>query len=141
MASQFSSKRRVDALFRALASDYLFREQFVTDPAQILTEYVHGERLEPDQAAAANQLVFAMVSNPGLLDGCPPTEAIAKTTTTLHATCTSARPSRRRADQPGVDCAPPANPRPLRVQTTVLRGLIGALTKAVAAAQCSPGRR
>jgi hypothetical protein len=67
MSSQLRDKRRVDALFRALSSDYLLREQFVTDPAQILTEYVSGERLEPDAAAAANHLVYAVVSNPGLL--------------------------------------------------------------------------
>jgi hypothetical protein len=67
MASQLRNQRRVDALFRALSSDYLLREQFVTDPAQILTEYVSGERLDPDAAAAANHLVYAVVSNPGLL--------------------------------------------------------------------------
>src|SRR5215831_3509389 len=67
MASQLHEQRRVNALFRALASDYLLREQFVTDPAQILTEYVSGSRLEPDAAAAANQLVYAVVSNPRLL--------------------------------------------------------------------------
>ena len=57
---------RVEALFKALASDYLLREQFVTDPAQILTEYVRGKGLEPEAAAAANHLVYAVVSNPGL---------------------------------------------------------------------------
>jgi hypothetical protein len=67
MASHLRNKRRVDALFRALSSDFLLREQFVTDPAQILTEYVSGKRLDPDAAAAANQLVYAMVSNPRLL--------------------------------------------------------------------------
>src|SRR5215204_3481486 len=67
MASRYRDQRRTDALFRALASDFLLREQFVTDPAQILTEYVSGERLEPEAAAAANQLVYAMVSNPRLL--------------------------------------------------------------------------
>ncbi|HEY0640289.1 MAG TPA: hypothetical protein VGD67_21885 [Pseudonocardiaceae bacterium] len=67
MASQFRDQRRIDALFRALASDYLLREQFVTDPAQILTEYVSGRRLDPEAAAAANHLVYAMVSNPRLL--------------------------------------------------------------------------
>jgi hypothetical protein len=67
MASQLHNQRRVNALFRALASDYLLREQFVTDPAQILMEYVSGKRLEPEAAAAANQLVYAMVSNPRLL--------------------------------------------------------------------------
>ena len=66
MASQLSEKRRVEALFKALASDYLLREQFVTDPSQILTEYVRGKRLDSTAAAAANHLVYAVVSNPGL---------------------------------------------------------------------------
>jgi len=67
MASTIRDQRRVDALFRALSSDYLLREQFVTDPAQILMEYVSGQRLEQDTATAANHLVYAMVSNPSLL--------------------------------------------------------------------------
>ena len=68
MPSAFTERRRVDALFKALSSDYLLREQFVTDPAQLLAEYVSGERLEPDAAAATNQLIYAIVSNPGLLN-------------------------------------------------------------------------
>ncbi len=68
MVSLSVDKRRVSALFRAIGSDYLFREQFVTDPAQILVEYLHGTPLKRGQADAANQLVFAMLSNPGLLE-------------------------------------------------------------------------
>jgi len=34
--------RRFDALFRAMSQDFLLREQFVTDPAQIASEYVYG---------------------------------------------------------------------------------------------------
>ncbi|MFL6139740.1 MAG: hypothetical protein ACJ74O_18355 [Frankiaceae bacterium] len=67
MASHLRDQRRIQALFRASASDYLLREQFVTDPAQLLSEYVSGQRLDPDAAAAANHLVYAMVSNPRLL--------------------------------------------------------------------------
>jgi hypothetical protein len=67
MPSAFTERRRVDALFKALSSDYLLREQFVTDPAQLLAEYVSGERLDPEAAAATNQLIYAIVSNPGLL--------------------------------------------------------------------------
>jgi hypothetical protein len=67
MASPMRDKRRVDALFKVLSSDFLLREQFVTDPAQILNEYVSGTRLKSDHAAAANQLVYAVVSNPRLL--------------------------------------------------------------------------
>ena len=37
--------RRADALFKTLATDYLLREQFVTDPAQILSDYLFGQHL------------------------------------------------------------------------------------------------
>jgi hypothetical protein len=59
--------RRVDALFKAMASDFLLREQFVTDPAQILAEYVHGARLSPEKASVNNLLLYSVVSNPALL--------------------------------------------------------------------------
>ena len=64
--SRMGDKRRVDALFKVLSSDFLLSEQFVTDPAQILNEYVSGKRLKSDDAAAANHLVYAVVSNPKL---------------------------------------------------------------------------
>ena len=54
--------RRVDALFRAMSSDYLLREQFITDPSQVLTEYVHGRRLDAEQASICNQLIYAFAS-------------------------------------------------------------------------------
>ncbi len=59
--------RRVDALFRSMANDFLLREQFVTDPSQVLAEYIHGERLPPEQASVCNQLVYAVMSNRLLL--------------------------------------------------------------------------
>ncbi len=68
MSSPIRGKRRVDALFRAMSSDFLLREQFVTDPAQILNEYVMGKRLDPDEASAANHLLYAVMSRPGLVD-------------------------------------------------------------------------
>jgi len=58
--------RRVDALFRAMSSDYLLREQFITNPSQVLTEYVHGHRLDADQASICNQLIYAFASNHSL---------------------------------------------------------------------------
>ena len=58
--------RRTDALFKALSTDYLLREQFVTDPAQILSEYLFRDRLSDETADAANQLIFAVMSNPRL---------------------------------------------------------------------------
>ncbi|WP_340373853.1 hypothetical protein U5640_00775 [Streptomyces sp. SS7] len=50
-----------------MGSDFLLREQFVTDPAQILAEYVRGERLEPRRAEDTNRLVHSVMSNPGLV--------------------------------------------------------------------------
>jgi hypothetical protein len=64
MSEDLRSARRAKALFQALSGDFLLREQFVTDPAGILTEYVHGKALEPESATAANQLLYAVVSNP-----------------------------------------------------------------------------
>ena len=58
--------RRTDALFRALSTDYLLREQFVTDPAQILSEYLYGKRLTDEASDAANQLLYCVLSNPRL---------------------------------------------------------------------------
>src|SRR6185436_14288300 len=57
------ASRRVDALFKAVSSDYLLREQFVTDPAQTMAEFVVGRRLTEDSADAANHLLYAVLSN------------------------------------------------------------------------------
>jgi hypothetical protein len=59
--------RRADALFKAMAGDYLLREQFVTDPSQIFSEYVFGKTLPPEQTTARNQLLYAVMSNQRLL--------------------------------------------------------------------------
>src|SRR4051794_3556440 len=59
--------RRVDALFRAMSSDYLLREQFVTGPSQILAEYLHGKKLTTDEAAPLNHLIYLVMSNGELL--------------------------------------------------------------------------
>jgi hypothetical protein len=59
---------RVDALFRAMATDVLLREQFVTDPSQILSEYVFSEKLPAEQALVSNQLLYATVANRPLLE-------------------------------------------------------------------------
>ena len=60
------TSRRADALFKVLSTDYLLREQFVTDPAQIMSDYVFGERLTEEASDAANQLLFAVMSSPRL---------------------------------------------------------------------------
>jgi hypothetical protein len=55
--------RRVVALTRSMGNDFLLREQFVTDPAQIMSEYVQGASIPSDQASVANQLVYAFMAN------------------------------------------------------------------------------
>jgi hypothetical protein len=59
--------RRIDALFRAMQTDFLLREQFITDPAQILTEYLGGTRISPEQSVVTNQLIYAVFANKKLL--------------------------------------------------------------------------
>jgi hypothetical protein len=59
--------RRVDALFRAMAHDYLLREQFITNPAQATAEYVYSKTLPPAKATAINQLFYSVISNHKLL--------------------------------------------------------------------------
>src|SRR5687767_4267895 len=59
--------RRVDALFKAMASDFLLREQFVTDPSQIISEYVYATRISQQRASVVNQLLYSVMSNRGLL--------------------------------------------------------------------------
>ena len=65
-AAEGKLARRTGALFKALSTDFLLREQFVTDPSQVLGEFVLGERPSADAADAANQLVYAVMSNPRL---------------------------------------------------------------------------
>jgi hypothetical protein len=60
--------RRVDALFRQMSTDFLLREQFITDPTQILGEYVYGERIPPQSARAANILIYAAIGNRRLVE-------------------------------------------------------------------------
>ncbi|MER9431711.1 hypothetical protein NKI67_24885, partial [Mesorhizobium sp. M0408] len=62
-----AATRRAVALFRAMSNDYLLREQFITDPAQIWSEYVYGTTLPPQRASVINQFVYSVMSNPGLV--------------------------------------------------------------------------
>ena len=59
--------RRTHALFDAMSGDHLFREQFVTDPTQIYSEYVHGAPLDRQRADVLNQFVYAVISSDELL--------------------------------------------------------------------------
>ena len=50
-----------------MSTDFLLREQFVTDPAQIASEYIYSKRIPAQQASVVNHLLFAVISNPALL--------------------------------------------------------------------------
>ncbi|MEV6582299.1 hypothetical protein AB0M92_29495 [Streptomyces sp. NPDC051582] len=50
-----------------MSADLLLREQFVTDPAQILSEYVGGSRLSPQEASVFNQLIYSVASDAEVL--------------------------------------------------------------------------
>lgn len=60
-------QRRLDALFRAISSDFLLREQFVTDPAQVTAEYVIGRRIPDQDAAILNHLIHASLASRPLI--------------------------------------------------------------------------
>src|SRR4051812_31993902 len=64
---QSAMSRRLHALLRAMSTDFLLREQFVTDPAQISAEYVYGTRIPVQQSSAVNRIIFAVMSNPDLV--------------------------------------------------------------------------
>ena len=53
---------RVDALFKAMSQDYLLREQFVTDPAQVLSDYVDRGQLPEQRASVSNQLAYSVTN-------------------------------------------------------------------------------
>ncbi len=65
--SRAATMRRVDALFRAMSTDFLLREQFVTDPAQVMSDYLRGTTLSAERAVVTNQLVYSIMSNRRLL--------------------------------------------------------------------------
>ena len=63
-----ASERRVDSLFKAMHTDFLLREQFVTDPSQVISEYVSGNRLPEQGAIALNHVVYSIAASRPLLD-------------------------------------------------------------------------
>ncbi len=62
------SMRRLDSLFRAMATDYLLREQFVTSPSSVIFDYVYGVQLARPQAEVSDQLIYAVMSSRRLLE-------------------------------------------------------------------------
>lgn len=66
LAAEAKAAWRTNALFKAMSTDYLLREQFATDPAQVLSNYVHGTHLTEAAADTTNQLLLAVMSCPPL---------------------------------------------------------------------------
>ncbi|WP_404948971.1 hypothetical protein HFP70_32020 [Streptomyces sp. ARC14] len=65
--SRAANVRRIDALFLAMETDFLLREQFITGPSQILTEYLAVPPVSDEQAALTDRLVYSVFANPKLL--------------------------------------------------------------------------
>ena len=63
-----AAARRVNALFRAMDTDVLLQSQFVTDPSQVISEYVNSARLEPQSAIEINHLIYSIMVNRELLE-------------------------------------------------------------------------
>jgi len=63
-----AAARRVKALFRAMDTDVLLRDQFVTDPSQVISEYVSSARLQPQSAIELNRIIYSIMANRPLLE-------------------------------------------------------------------------
>ncbi|MDV5142808.1 hypothetical protein R1T08_00310 [Streptomyces sp. SBC-4] len=67
MMARAANVRRIDALFQAMETDFLLREQFITGPSRILTEYLDVPPVTAEQAACTDRLVYAVFANAKLL--------------------------------------------------------------------------
>ncbi|MEU2621964.1 hypothetical protein ABZ642_28145 [Streptomyces sp. NPDC007157] len=65
--SRAATVRRVDALFQAMETDFLLREQFITGPTHILMEYLAGSSVSPEQEALTDRLIYSVFASPKLL--------------------------------------------------------------------------
>ena len=65
--SRTATVRRIDALFQAMETDFLLREQFITGPSQVLMEYLAGPSVSREQAALTDRLIYSVFANPKLL--------------------------------------------------------------------------
>ncbi|MFE4695628.1 hypothetical protein ACFRIC_00910 [Streptomyces sp. NPDC056738] len=65
--SRAATVRRIDALFRAMETDFLLREQFITGPSQILTDYLAGPTVPEEEAALTDRLIYSVFASPKLL--------------------------------------------------------------------------
>jgi hypothetical protein len=62
-----ATERRVSALFKAMSTDFLLCEQFLTDPAQVLADFVGGKSLPQAEADAYNHMIYSIAASPALL--------------------------------------------------------------------------
>jgi hypothetical protein len=60
--------RGVNELFEAMLADRALRDDFVANPARVLSKFIGGSPLPPQRASIANQLLYTLLSNPPLLD-------------------------------------------------------------------------
>ncbi len=67
MTDQLRRTRRSKALLRAVSEDFLLREQFVTEPAGLLADYLGDGPPSEEAAGIANQLLYSIVSNPSTM--------------------------------------------------------------------------
>ncbi|MFF3889996.1 hypothetical protein [Streptomyces sp. NPDC001914] len=65
--SRAATVRRIDALFRAMETDFLLREQFITGPSQILMDYLAGPSVSDEEAALTDRLIYSVFASPKLL--------------------------------------------------------------------------
>lgn len=65
--SRAATVRRIDALFQAMETDFLLREQFITGPSQVLMEYLADSSVPREQAALTDRLIYSVFANPKLL--------------------------------------------------------------------------
>ncbi|MEU8758815.1 hypothetical protein [Streptomyces sp. NPDC048659] len=67
MMVRAANVRRIDALFQAMETDFLLREQFITGPSRILTEYLDVPPVTAPQALLTDRLVYTVFANPRLV--------------------------------------------------------------------------
>jgi hypothetical protein len=60
---RIATVRRVDAFFQAMSHDFLLRQQFITNPIHVLSEYVYGTQIPSERASVSNQLIYAALSD------------------------------------------------------------------------------
>lgn len=66
--SRAATVRRIETLFQAMETDLLLREQFITGPSQVLTEYLVGPSVSREQWRKGNAVSIRLpeVRVPGL---------------------------------------------------------------------------